>query len=53
MVKSLTIEVEGVTYEQKMNLTTVLLIGTDRRSDEVSEGYRDGGQADFLLLAVR
>ena len=47
-----TIEVEGVTYEQKMNLTTVLLIGTDRRSDEVSEGYRDGGQADFLLLAV-
>ena len=47
-----TIEVEGVTYEQKMNLTTVLLIGTDRRSDEVSEGYRDGGQADFLLLTV-
>ena len=47
-----TIEVDGVTYAQKLNMTTVLLIGTDRRSDEVSEGYRNGGQADFLLLAV-
>lgn len=47
-----TIEVDGVTYAQKMDLTTVLLIGTDRRSDEAVEGYRNGGQADFLLLTV-
>ena len=47
-----TIEVDGTTYQQKLNLTTVLLMGTDKQSDDVSEGYRNGGQADFLLLVV-
>lgn len=47
-----TIEVDGVSYRRRDNLTTILLMGIDRDSDAVSTGYRNGGQADFLRLLV-
>ena len=46
---------DGQTYYKKTNITTLLFMGVDRdtsqeKTDRVS--YRDGGQADFLLLMV-
>lgn len=46
------IEYDGVSYRQRKNLTTVLLMGIDRASDAPSSSYRNGGQADFLRLLV-
>lgn len=40
------------TYVRKNGITTALLIGVDRADDSRRKGYRDGGQADFLLLTV-
>ena len=51
-----TVEVNGVTYREKPAVMTMLLAGIDRpmKDEEAEEGtslnYRDGGQADFLLL---
>ena len=47
-----TIEVDGVSYSRRANLTTVLLMGVDRDGDVEVTGYRNGGQADFLRLLV-
>lgn len=47
-----TIEVDGVTYRQKKNVTAILLMGIDRDGEAVVSGYRNGGQADFLELVV-
>lgn len=46
------VEIDGVTYEQKMDLTSLLMIGIDKKSTDEVKGYRDGGQSDFLLLVV-
>lgn len=46
------VEIDGASYRQRKNLTTVLLMGVDKASDSVSSGYRNGGQADFLRLVV-
>lgn len=46
------IEVDGVAYRQRKNISTVLLIGVDRASEATASGYRNGGQADFLNLLV-
>lgn len=48
------IEYDGVTYRPKRRLTTLLLIGVDRREAETENdtGYRSGGQADFQMLLV-
>lgn len=46
------VEIDGASYRQRKNLTTVLLMGVDKASDGVSSGYRNGGQADFLRLVV-
>lgn len=48
------IEYEGRTYSQRRRLTTILLMGIDRRGDETASvgKYRNGGQADFLTLVV-
>ncbi|MFQ9448336.1 MAG: LCP family protein [Christensenellales bacterium] len=46
------VEIDGVTYEQKMDVTSLLMIGTDKASTDEIKGYRDGGQSDFLLLLV-
>jgi len=44
--------VNGKTYRRKAGLTSVLLMGVDQDSDSSAEGYRSGGQADFILLLV-
>ncbi|MBQ8072939.1 MAG: LCP family protein [Clostridia bacterium] len=43
---------KGDTYYKKTGLTTLLLMGVDRQSEGAQYLYRDGGQADFLLLLV-
>ncbi len=44
------IEVDGVSYRRKENVTTVLLMGVDREHDAAVSNGRNGGQADFLRL---
>ena len=46
-----TMEYKGRTYRMKSDVTPVLLIGYDKRT-EGYDGYRDGGQSDYLLLLV-
>lgn len=47
-----TMEYQGKTYQMKPNLTSMLFIGYDKTDDTPSVGFRQGGQADFLLLSV-
>ena len=46
------VEVGGVSYRQRKDLTTILLMGIDQDSDRVRVGARRGGQADFIRLLV-
>lgn len=48
------IEYEGAEYIKKENLLTILFIGVDIGADSTHIGatFRDGGQADFLLLLI-
>ena len=48
------IQVEGVDYVEKTDITAVLLLGIDRRGalDTSAGRYRQGGQADFQMLVV-
>lgn len=46
------IQIDGVTYRRRKNVTTVLLMGIDRDGSKMTSGYRNGGQADFLQLLV-
>lgn len=43
---------QGKTYYKKTNLTTLLFMGIDRDITQVSNSFRDGGQADYLMLLV-
>lgn len=53
MEKTAEIEVDGHTYRLRQHLTTILLIGVDKLSDnDTKNTYRNGGQADFLSLLV-
>lgn len=48
-----TVTVGGVKYREKPAVTTLLIVGVDKpeATEHVTEkSYRDGGQADFLLL---
>ena len=47
-----TLEVNGVQYTPKKNVTAILVMGIDQDSDTEIKGYRSGGQADFLYLVV-
>lgn len=47
-----TTEYQGKAYQMKPNLTSMLFIGYDKTDDTPNVGFRRGGQADFLLLAV-
>ena len=47
-----TIEVDGASYRLRRNITAVLMMGVDHESNALSNGFRNGGQADFLQLAV-
>jgi len=45
--------INGVTYRQRKNLTTILFMGIDQESGQAqSANFRNGGQADFLRLMV-
>lgn len=46
------IEVDGTKHALRSDLTTILLMGVDRDQTAVPQGYRSGGQADFLRLLV-
>lgn len=47
------LEYNGITYRQRKDLTTILLMGIDQTAqDTENSGYRNGGQADFLRLLV-
>lgn len=47
-----TIPYQGETYRHRAGLTKILIMGVDRDTDEAPAGFRNGGQADFLLLMV-
>ena len=42
-----TMEVDGVTYRRRTDLTTILVMGIDHDSEVEAEGSYQGGQADF------
>lgn len=47
------LELDGVTYRQRKDMTTILLMGIDAEAGATSaQQYRNGGQADFLRLLV-
>lgn len=39
-------------YQMKSRITTVLLLGIDKTSASASSGLRNGGQADYQIVAV-
>ena len=49
-----TIEYDGKQYQYRKGLTTILFMGVDHASEgeESGQGYRKGGQADFLMLVI-
>ena len=50
---SLQVEYNGSTYGYRENsISTLLIIGIDKEDVTSGSGYRSGGQADFLMLAV-
>ena len=46
------IEFEGETYRLKEGLETILVLGLDKFSDELSDSYNNNQQADFVLLFI-
>ena len=47
-----TMEVDGVTYRRRTDLTTILVMGIDHDSEVEAEGSYQGGRADFQRLIV-
>ena len=47
-----TVEIGGVKYREKPAVTTLLICGIDvpEETNDISDKYRNGGQADFLML---
>ncbi len=48
-----TVTVDGVKYREKPAVTTLLIVGVDKpeaTENVTANSYRDGGQADFLML---
>ncbi|MBQ3278179.1 MAG: LCP family protein [Clostridia bacterium] len=48
-----TVEYKGATYREKPAVTTMLIAGVDKEGaahNVTANNYRDGGQADFLML---
>lgn len=48
-----TVTVDGITYREKPAVTTLLIVGVDKpeaTENVTANSYRDGGQADFLML---
>lgn len=46
------IEVDGQSYRQRKELTTILLMGVDKDSTSSFIGNTNGGQSDFLRLLI-
>lgn len=47
------VEYEGKEYRPKRRITSVLFMGIDQKKDETETvNYRNGGQADFIVLCV-
>ena len=46
------VEYNGQKYVRRSGTTVALLIGVDKADDAQRSGYRDGGQADFLMVLV-
>ncbi len=46
------VEYDGAIYLRRPEVTTVLVMGVDREEGDEPEGFRDGGQADFLMLVA-
>lgn len=47
------ITMDGVTYREKPAVTTLLVVGIDKtqnKEEQPDENYRNGGQADFIML---
>lgn len=46
------IEIEGVQYAPRRNLTSILIIGVDKAEEDESQeiAFRSGGQADYLTV---
>jgi LCP family protein required for cell wall assembly len=42
----------GQSYRHRSELVTVLFMGIDKAANQDTSGFRNGGQADFLMLAV-
>ena len=49
-----TLEINGVTYRRRKDVTTILLLGTDQEGEQeiISKNNRNGNRADFLRLLV-
>ena len=50
-----TVEYQGITYREKPAVTTILIAGIDKvddSTDSIRNQYRNGGQADFLMLVA-
>ena len=43
---------QGKTYYKKPNITTLLFMGIDRDITQTTNSFRNGGQADYLMLLV-
>ena len=47
-----TVEYNGVQYRLRRGMTNILVLGVDHPEGTVVTGYRNGGQADFLMLMI-
>ena len=46
------VEIDGVEYRQRKNMTTLLVMGIDKDGNARNGQFRNGGQADFLRWIV-
>lgn len=47
------LEHNGITYRERKNLTSILILGIDQDSDlDLSNDFRGGGQSDFMRVIV-
>ena len=47
-----TLTYQGETWRMRTGLTSILLIGYDKRDGDPDFGFTNGGQSDFMLLLV-
>ena len=47
-----TVEHNDVQYQLRKGITSILVLGVDHPEGTVATGFRNGGQADFLMLMI-